>query len=335
VVSLMGSGPIAGLLGLAVLLAAVFATVYHADVVAHRTGEPYGTLILTVAITVIEVGLILSILLSGSGSPTLARDTVFAVVMIVLNGLVGACILVGGLRHGEVGFRVPGASSYLLVVTVLATLVLLLPNATRSAPGALYSPFQLAYVGTVTLLLYGGFLYVQTVRHKDYFLSDDGHEDDDEEKPSSRQAWMSLGGLVVSVTAIVLLAKASAGAANQSLAAIGAPPALTGVLVALLVLLPETASAIRAARRNEMQKSLNLALGSVLATIGLTIPAVAAATLILGKPLALGLDSGSTVLLVLTLGVSSLTLGLGRTSVLPGFVHLVLFATYVFLLFAP
>lgn len=323
--------------GLTVLIAAVFSAVYHADVIAHRTGEPFGTLVLTVAITVIEVSLILSILLSGGGSATLVRDTVFAVVMLVLGGLVGISILVGGFRYGELGFRTPGASSYVLVLSVLATLVLLMPNATVGEAGPRYTPPQLVYVAIVTLVLYGAFLYVQTVRHKDYFISDNGaavpapHEG----RATTSQAMASFVALGVGLTGIVLLAKLTASSAESSLLRWGAPPALSGVIVALLVLLPECAAAIRAALRNELQVSLNLALGSVLATIGLTIPAVAVASLFLGLPMDLGLNPSNSVLLVLTLVVCGLTLGRGRTSVLPGFVHLVLFATFIFLLFFP
>ena len=325
-------------LGLVMLIAAVFASVHHADVIAHRLGEPYGTLVLTVAVTVIEVALILSIMLASDGHPALARETVFSVIMVVCNGLVGLCLIVGGLRYGEQGFRVPGTNAYLVVLMPLATLTLILPTYTTSVSGPLYTPAQLIFVGIATLILYGVFLYVQTVRHRDYFLSDTGAAPDDEPADdvlAARRFWESVVLLVVALVAVVLLAKSFAGSVGSAVAAVGAPLEAVGLLVALLVLLPETLSALRAARRNELQKSLNLALGSSLATIGLTIPAVSVLALLLDRPLELGLDMHDTILLVLTFGISLVTFGGGRTNILPGFVHLVLFATFVFLIFVP
>ena len=314
----------------------MFAAVYHADVIAHRTGEPYGTLVLTVAVTVIEVALILSIMLAGEGRPSLARETVFSVIMVVCNGLVGLCLILGGLRYGEQGFRLPGASAYLVVLMPLATLTLILPSYTTSAAGPYYSASQLGFVSLATLALYGVFLYVQTVRHRDYFLSDlGGATQDHATPPGPRQFWESVVLLLVGLTAVVLLAKGVAGSIEKGVTAAGAPIEAVGLLVALLVLLPETFAALRAARRNELQKSLNLALGSSLATIGLTIPAVAVLAMILKQPLELGLDMPDTVLLVLTFAVSLVTFGGGRTNILPGFVHLVLFAIFVFLIFVP
>lgn len=321
---------------LAVLMATVFSSVHHADVIAHRLGEPYGTLVLTAAVTVIEVALILSIMLAGEGNAGLARETVFSVVMVVCNGMVGLCLVVGGLRYGEQGFRLPGANAYLVVLMPLATLTLILPTYTTSAPGPLYAPIQLVFVSFVTLVLYGVFLYVQTIRHRDYFLSDsgDGHGEAGA-GPGPREFWESVGQLLVALIAVVLLAKGFAGSVEATVTAIGAPLDAVGLLVALLVLLPETLAALRAARRNELQKSLNLALGSSLATIGLTIPAVSMLAMALNQPLELGIDRHDVVLLVLTFGVSLVTFGGGRTNILPGFVHLVLFATFVFLIFVP
>jgi Ca2+:H+ antiporter len=322
------------LVGLVVLLGVVFACVHHADVIAHRTGEPYGTLVLTIAVTVIEVALILSIMLAGDGQATLARETVFSVIMIVCNGVVGMCIIMGGLRYGEQGFQVPGISAYLVVLMPLATMVLILPTYTTSVPGPYYTPGQLSFVALATLLLYGVFLYVQTVRHRNYFLADlvsgAGHV-----APGRRQLWESVVMLLVGLVAVVLLAKSEAGSIETLVDAIGAPTEAVGLLVALLVLLPETVAALGAARRNELQKSLNLALGSSLATIGLTIPAVSILALVLNVPLELGVDLHDTVLLVLTFAVSIVTFGGGRTNILPGFVHLALFAIFVFLVFVP
>jgi Ca2+:H+ antiporter len=332
-------GIAAALLLVPILLGTVFAAVHHAEVIAHRTGEPYGTLVLTVAVTVIEVALIASIMLSEEGgSPTLARDTVFAVVMIVCNGLVGLCILIGGLRYREVGFRVTGVSAYLAVLLVLATMTLILPSYTRAAPGPVYSISQLVFVSAVTLALYGAFLYIQTVRHRDYFTvrtRDESEPDHDRDPPSNREVGTSLALLVLALTGVILLAKKFAAVVEISTTAAGVPHAVVGVIVALLILLPEGVAAVRAARRNQLQTSLNLALGSSLATIGLTIPAVAAVSIVIGRDLVLGLGAGETVLLALTLLVSVLTFGTGRTNILYGFVHLVVFATYLFLVFVP
>ena len=326
------------ILELVVLMAVVFASVHHADVIAHRTGEPYGTLVLTVAVTVIEVALILSIMLAGEGRAGLARETVFAVIMVVCNGMVGLCLIVGGLRYGEQGFRVTGASAYLVVLMPLTVLTLILPSYTTSAVGPFFSLAQLGFVSVVTLVLYGVFLYVQTVRHRDYFLSDHGDApvgDPSAAEPTPRQFWESVALLLVALVAVVLLAKHFAGLLEDFVAAVGAPVEAVGLLVALLVLLPETLAALRAARNNELQKSLNLALGSSLATIGLTIPAVSILAMVLNQPLELGVDAHDTLLLALTFAVSLVTFGAGRTNILPGFVHLVIFATFVFLIFVP
>jgi len=323
-------------LGLIVLMTVVFAAVYHADVIAHRTGEPYGTLVLTVAVTVIEVALILSIMLAGGGAPSLARVTVFSVIMVVCNGVVGLCLILGGLRYGEQGFRLSGTSAYLVVLMPLATLTLILPTYTTSMAGPFYSTIQLGFVSFVTLALYSVFLYVQTVRHRDYFLSDlGGAAEDHATAPSTRRLWESIVLLLIGLVAVVLLAKGISGSIETLVVAVGAPVEAVGLLVALLVLLPETVAALSAARRNELQKSLNLALGSSLATIGLTIPAVSLLAIWLNQPLELGIDQNDTVLLVLTFLVSLVTFGGGRTNILPGFVHLVLFVIFVFLIFVP
>lgn len=305
-------------LAVLVLMGVVFACVWHADIIAHRTGEPYGTLVLTVAVTVIEVALILSIMLAGEGKPTLARETVFSVIMLVCNGVVGLCLILGGLRYGELGFRLPGASAYLVVLMPLATLTLILPTWTTSVPGPFYTTSQLAFVSLVTIILYGAFLYVQTVRHRDYFLSDLGGASDDHVPPGQRQLWESVVLLLVGLVAVVLLAKGVAGSIETAVEAIGAPTEAVGLLVAVLVLLPETVAALRAARRNELQKSLNLALGSSLATIGLTIPAVSLLAIALHQPLELGVDMHDTVLLLLTFAVSLVTFGGGRTNIPAG-----------------
>lgn len=323
---------------IAVLVGSVFAAVHHAEAVAHFTGEPYGTLILTVAVTVIELALIVSVMVTGKGNPELARDTVYAVVMIVCNGLVGLCILFGCLRYREQSFDVTGASIYLAVLIVLATLTLILPNFARAHPGPIYSSTQLIFISLVTIALYAVFLYTQTIRHTSYFVtpSNGPVADEEEEAPGSLNAALLNGLLlVVSVVAVVLLAKTFAGHIDEGLVAWGAPQAIVGVIIALLVLMPESMAAVHAARRDQLQKSLNLALGSSLATIGLTIPAVAAVNEVLKKDLVLGLEPKEMVLLFMTFAASILTFGTGRTNILNGFLHLVIFGTFLFLTFVP
>jgi Ca2+:H+ antiporter len=320
---------------LVILFGTVFAAVHHAEVIAERIGEPYGTLLLTLAVTVIEVALIATIMLGEKPVPTLARDTVFAVVMIVCNGLVGVCILAGGLRYREQDFQISGANLYLSVLIVLATITLVLPNYTLTTPGPLYSAAQLAFVSVVTIILYGVFLYTQTIRHRDYFIIEGDSTGNDAEHASSRTLMLSIVLLLVSLLAVVLLAKKFSLAVDIGTELIGAPPAFAGILVALLILLPESVAAIAAARKNELQKSINLALGSSLATIGLTIPAVAVVAYALDKTLVLGLEPREVVLLVMTLILSMLTFGTGRTNILFGLVHVLVFAVFVFMVFVP
>jgi Ca2+:H+ antiporter len=320
---------------LLILFGTVFAAVYHAEVIAERIGEPYGTLLLTLSVTIIEVALIATIMLGEQQVTTLARDTVFAVVMIVVNGLVGICILIGGLRYREQDIRVSGSNLYLSVLAVLATITLIMPNYTLTTPGPVYSVHQLAFVSVVTILLYGVFLYIQTVRHRDYFVNDFTGEADGGSHASSRTMFISTVSLLVSLLAVVLLAKKFSLVVDAAADLIGAPPAFAGILVALLILLPESVSAVSAARKNDLQKSINLALGSSLATIGLTIPAVAVAAYALNMQLVLGIPLQEVVLLALTLVLGMLTLGTGRTNILFGLVHLVVFAVFLFLVFVP
>lgn len=323
-----------------VLTGAVAAAVHHAELIAHRVGEPFGTLILAVAVTVIEVGLILSLMLSApeGGASALARDTVFAAVMIILNGLLGLCLLFGGLSHREQSFQQSGVSATLAALSALTVLVLVLPNFTTSEAGPVYSSSQLAFVGVVSLLLYGTFVLVQTVRHRDYFLPEgDALEDADAHAPmpSARRTMASLGMLVLALISVVVLAKGIAPEIEAAVAAAQLPHAIVGVVIAAVVLAPESIAAVRAARANRLQTSLNLALGSAMATIGLTIPAVAVISLAFELPVALGLSDKSIVLLVLTLLVSSLSLSTGKTTVLQGVTHLILFAVFLFLTVVP
>jgi Ca2+:H+ antiporter len=320
---------------LVILFGTVFAAVHHAEVIAERIGEPYGTLLLTLAVTIIEVALIATIMLGEKTVTTLARDTVFAVVMIVCNGLVGICILAGGLRYREQDIQVSGSNLYLSVLAVLATITLIMPNYTNTTPGPVYSVGQLGFVSVVTILLYGVFLYTQTVRHRDYFVSGLTGATGGEAHLSNRMMLLSIVLLLVSLLAVVLLAKKFSQVVDAGAALIGAPPAFAGILVAFLILLPESVAAVAAARKNDLQKSINLALGSSIATIGLTIPAVAVAAYALDKQLVLGLSAQDVVLLVLTLLLGMLTLGTGRTNILFGLVHLVVFAVFMFLVFVP
>jgi Ca2+:H+ antiporter len=329
------AGPTAAVAG-AVLIAAVFASVYHAEVVAHRIGEPFGTLVLALAVTIIEVALIVSVMLGVSADKAgLARDTVFAVVMIVCNGIVGLCLLWGGMRHHEQGFQVRGASAALAVLASLTILMMILPNYTVGTPGPAFSTSQLVFAAIVSLVLYGSFVFVQTLRHRDYFLPPGGGEEEHASTPSTKVALISLGLLLVSLVAIVGLAKALTPSVENIIESLGAPKAVVGIAIAMLVLMPESLAALRAARANRLQTSLNLALGSALASIGLTIPAVAVVSIVLGQQLDLGLDAKEIVLLSLTLLVGVITLGTGRTTVLQGIVHLVIFAAFLFLSIVP
>ena len=325
----------------AVLVATVFAAVWHAEVVAHRVGEPFGTLVLALAVTVIEVALIVSVMRAGkAGSETLARDTVFATLMIILNGVVGLCLLLGGVLHREQEFQVKGASAALAVLAALVTLSLVLPNFTTTAAGPAYSQSQLVFAGTVSLVLYCVFIFVQTVRHRDYFLLDPetGLAADEEAHappPPGAAALASLALLLISLVAVVGLAKALTPAVDDGIAALGAPKAVVGIVIAAVVLMPESLAALRAARVNRLQTAMNLGLGSALATIGLTIPAVAAVSIMLGTPLTLGLGSKEEVLLALTLLLAVMTLAAGRTTVLQGAVHLVVLAAFLFFAIVP
>jgi Ca2+:H+ antiporter len=329
-----GAGLVFAAVLLVILFGTVFAAVHHAEVIAERIGEPYGTLILTLAVTVIEVALIATIMLGETPVPTLARDTVFAVVMIVCNGLVGICIMAGGLRYREQDVQVTGSSVYLSVLSVMATITLIMPNYTLTMPGPIYSAAQLAFVSIVTVILYGVFLYTQTIRHRDYFVNE-AFIRDDGMPTTNRMLALSIMLLLVSLLAVVLLSKKFSLVVDFATASIGAPPAFAGVLVAFLILLPESVAAIAAARKNDLQKSINLALGSSVATIGLTIPAVAVAAYVLNKELVLGVNAQETVLLLLTFVLSMLTFGTGRTNILFGLVHLVVFAVFVLLVFVP
>jgi Ca2+:H+ antiporter len=332
-------GPVLAVLCVAALVGAVIASVHHAEVVAHRAGEPFGTLVLAVAVTVIEASLILSMMIAGGPAQArLPRDTIYAAIMIILNGVVGICLLLGGLRHGVQSFRVEGANSGLAALFPMTTLSLVLPTFTTTTPSGTYSGSQLAFAAMASVTLWAVFVFVQTVRHRDYFLPV-MHPDDPDihaEPPSILQAWASFGLLLVSLVGVVGLAKVLSPAIEGAVAAAGAPKTIIGIAIALLVLLPETFAATRAARANRLQTSMNLAIGSALASIGLTIPVVAAASVVLGVPLVLGLDEPKDlVMLTLTFIVSAVTLASGRTHVMQGAVHVVMFAAFLLLALVP
>lgn len=338
-------------LGLTLVISALIATVlvavYHAEVIAERVGEPYGTLVLAVAVTIIEVALIISLMLSAeTPTPTIVRDTVFAAVMIITTGMVGLCLLAGAWLHGEQTFTRRGVSAALATLSALSVLTLVLPNFTVSASGGAYSMPQLAFVGFVSLVLYGAFVFVQTIRHREYFL-DEIHEKilaetdsvAESRGPVEHVERAPLGWtfvlLIISLVAVVLLAKTLAPGLTQLAVAIGAPVAAAGVFIAAIVLLPESLAAFRAARANRLQTSMNLALGSALASIGLTIPTLAVISIAMGWTLDLGLDNREIVLLFLSLLVCTQSFSTGRTTILQGTVHLVIFAVYLFTTIVP
>jgi len=319
-----------------VMIGAIFAAVHHADVIACRLGEPGGTLVLTLAVTVIEVALIESVVLEHDSSPGLARDTVFSAVMIVCNGLVGLCVLLGGLRHREQEFQTSGAGVYLSLLGALSVLTLVLPNYTLTVAGPYFSTGQLIFVSVITVMLYGTFLFIQTSRHADYFRYQPIEPAAGEGVyPSNRAVAVSVILLLVALGGVIVIAEQFAKVMEVGVEEVGAPQAVVGIVIALVVMAPESITAVRAARRDMLQKSLNVALGSSLATIGMTVPAVAITNVVLGKQLALGLSQRDTLLLALTLFLSILTFGTGRTNILSGLIHLLVFVTFVFLIFVP
>ncbi len=315
------------------LIGTVITAVHHAEVIAHRIGEPYGTLVLAIAVTVIEVSLIVSLMLNGGAeTAALARDTVFAAIMIILTGIVGICLLAGGYRYREQLFGQHAVSAALVTLTAISVLTLILPNYTTSVAGPVYSTGQLIFVAIVSLVLYGTFIMVQTIRHRDYFLPPgaDANEAAHARPPTRNVALLSALLLMLCLGAVVLLAKTLSPDIERGVAGIGAPKSLVGIIVALVILMPEGMAALRAARKNRLQTSLNLALGSALASIGLTIPAVAIVSVFTGLPVTLGIDTKSTMLLLLSLFTIMLSFGTGRTTILQGVVLLVIFAVYLF-----
>lgn len=320
-----------------VLIASVLAAVHLAEVVAHKVGEPFGTLILALAVTVIEVSLIVSLMSSG-GEETLAlaRDTVFAANMVILNGIIGLCMLIGGIKHHEQFVVKHSATSGLIALTSILILTLVLPNYTISTPGPIYNTSQLVFVAVVCFIIYGAFVLVQSIRHRDYFLPvGDNDEDHHAEPPSMQTTMLSLVLLLACLGAVVLLAKTLSPVIEKGVENIGAPKSLVGIIIAIVILLPEGIAAMQAAATNRLQTSMNLSLGSALASTGLTIPAVAVFSLLTGSGVVLGIDTKSTVLLILSIFTVMLSLVTGRTNVLYGVVLIVIFATYLFTTVVP
>jgi len=328
-------GLVAAMLLVLALIAVVLAAVHHAEVVALRIGEPFGAILLALAVTVIELGLIVSIMLSDEPEPTLMRDTIRATVVLVLHGIAALCIVVGALRHREQDFRIEGAHAYLIVLLPMVAITLVLPNFTTSAPGPYYTNTQLAFVSVACLLLWLAFTFVQTVRHREYFLPRNAAPAAPVARPGGRQALAALVLLLLALAAVVLLAKGVSPFIQDAVEIAGAPPALVGVIVAAIVLLPEGMTALRAAREDRLQTSINLALGSGVASIGLTVPTVSAVAWWTGSPLALGVTPGGAVLLALSFMMALITYGTGRANMLSGVVHLIMLATWLFLVVVP
>jgi Ca2+:H+ antiporter len=330
-------GPVLIVLFAGLLAASVLAAVHHAEILAHRVGEPFGSLLLAVAVTIIEVGLIVTLMTSGGErTASLARDTVFAAVMITCNGILGISVLIAALRTHVATFNAEGAATALATIATLTTLSLVLPSFTTTVSGPVFAPAQLAFAAVASLVLYGVFVLVQTVRHRDQFVPESlAVEEDDNGDPPTTRPSVSLGILIVALIAVVGLAKLESPAIEDGVEAIGAPASAVGVLIALLVLLPETLAAIRNARRDRVQASLNLAFGSAIASIGLTVPVIAIASIWLEGPLELGLGPTQIVLFVVTMLVGSLTVLPGRATVQEGAVHLVLLGAFLVLALVP
>jgi len=318
----------------AVLWSAI-SVVRHADCLAIKFGEPYGTLILTLSAITIEVIMISAAMLHGQNNPTLARDMMFAVLMIALNGLIGLSLLLGGFRHHEQSYNLQGANAYLNTIMALAVLGLVLPNFTTSMSGPRYSAVQEVFLAVTSLGLYAIFLLIQTGRHRDYFRESSACSDPEDHGLQMRSSGLHAGLLIVYLIIVIVLAEKLAIPLDNAIERSGMPQALGGAIVAALVLAPEAMSGINAARRNQLQRSVNILHGSVLASIGLTIPAVLTIGMVTGRAVTLGIEGGNLPLLVLTLGASMVTFAGGKTNILQGCIHLLLFAVFVLLIFCP
>lgn len=341
VLILMSSFAVEGFLAgiaIALLLCAVVSAVHHAEVIAHKVGEPFGTLTLALAVTVIETSLIVSMLFNSTEKiSSLPRDTIYSTVMIICNGVVGLCLLIGGLHHKEQFFKIEGTGSGFAALAVLSVLVLIMPLFTVSSGEGTYTSSQLIFVGSSSLLLWVIFVFIQTIRHRDYFLPETSVSDENIHAvpPSRSQAWISFVLLITSLVSVIGLAKLLSPFIEDFVKTYQAPKAVVGIIIAVIVLLPETWAALRAAKADRLQTSMNLAIGSALASIGLTIPLVIVASVLFKFNLNLGLEMKDVVLLGLSFLVGSITLGSGRTNMMQGAIHLVLFFTFLFLTLVP
>ena len=333
---IIDNNAITQIIGGALLIASVLSAVHHAEVVAHKVGEPFGTIILAICITILEVSLIVSLMLAGGESAmTYARDTVFAAIMLILNGIIGICIWIGGVKYREQFLSRSSATTSLVSLTAILILTIILPNFTTTQAGPFYSVSQLIFVAIASLIIYSTFLMVQTVRHRSYFIAGCDEQQAEADPPSNQTTFISLIFLIICLGVVVFMAKSLSPVIEGIVADLGAPQALVGVIIAAVVLLPEGIAAIRAARSNRIQASLNLALGSALASIGLTIPVVSIVCILYDIPLVLGIDRKSIILLCLSIFTVMLSLSRGKTNILYGVVLLVNLAAYVFYVIYP
>jgi len=320
----------------AVLILSVMSAVHHSEIIAHRVGEPYGTIILAVAVTIIEVSIIVSLMVSGgSEASSLARDTVFSATMLILNGIVGLCLFIGGLKYNEQNFSKHSATIALVSLVAIVVLTMVFPSFTTSVSGPYYSVPQLIFVSISCLLIYSVFLLAQTRRHRHYFLIKEENEKDVQVAITNRVLTVSLVFLLVSLGIVVLLAKTLSPTIERIVVSYSLPKTLVGIIIAAVILLPEGIAAIIAARNNRLQTSINLALGSALASIGLTIPCVAIVSSLFNMNLVLGLDIKSIILLGLSVFIVMLSLASGRTNIVYGVVLLVNLLAFIFLVIYP
>lgn len=336
VVSVGAASPVWTILAIIILGLSVATAVHHAEAIAAKIGPSLGAIVLALAVTVIEVGLIVSMMTNDSAdSAVVARDTVFAAVIVVTNGILGVCMLISGLRYREVEFHAAGTNALLAALAVLSGLTLVLPNYTTSTAGPTYSTFQLAFASVASIALYGCLLFAQTKTHKDYFEPAEGAGHGGHGGHAPSRPWLSLVCLLMSLGAVIGFAKTLSPAIEAGVAALGAPRATVGIVIALLVLAPESLAAASAARNNQLQTSVNLALGSGAASIALTIPVVSGFVILTNRPLVLGLEPKNVAILALTFLTGSLTLGRGTSTALQGMIHIVLLCAFLALSFVP
>ena len=330
---------IAKLLASGLLILSVMSAVHHSEIIAERVGEPYGTIILEISITVIEVSIIISLMVTeGEEAASLARDTVYSATMLILNGIVGLCLLIGGLKHYEQNFSKPSVTIALVSLVSIVVFTLVFPTFTQSVAGSYYSNPQLAFASVACLVIYATFLFAQTKRYRQYFLTIGDDEDEEKVEPiiiSNRVFFTSLLFLIVCLGIVVLLAKTLSPTIESIITGYHLPKTLVGVIIAAIILLPEGIAAIIAAKKNKLQTSLNLSLGSALASIGLTIPSVALVCIIYDMRIILGLDIKSIILLALSVFTVMLSLSSGKTNIVYGVVLLVNLFAFIFLMIYP